>query len=317
MKKSVIALAFAIAALPIIGFATPALADSPGQLANGPEFYQAKNVTQNGAYASSIAATCNDTVRYNVTLANSEFGLLSNVTVRSNIADGSATASAVNAANATTSASGRVAVSVANGALVYVPGTTVRISSDGSTRTPVADGITSGGVNVGNLNGSTVAFVQFEAKVECAPIPTPTPTITPNAPVYKCESLTISSIGELKISATVKYTASNGATFNNVSFAWGDNTANTVTTNTTAEHTFAKDGTYTVRATPSFTVDGQTVTADSASCAKNVTFEKGQPVTPPSNIPSTGAGETIGLFAGATLLSAAGFRAWQSRRLGN
>ncbi|MDB5165754.1 MAG: hypothetical protein JWM00_644 [Candidatus Saccharibacteria bacterium] len=169
MKKFLLMAALAI--VPVLAFAVPALADSPGQLSNGPMNYKVRNVTQNGAYAQSITAACNDTVKYSITLSNSDFGLLSNLTVKAALASGAISASATNAAGATTSVSGNATVSLAKGNLSYVPGSTVRITSDGATSTPLSDGIATSGVNAGNLNGSTAIFVQFQAKVDCPTTP--------------------------------------------------------------------------------------------------------------------------------------------------
>lgn len=182
MKKFILAVAFAVASLPLIGFAAPALADSPGQLSNGPDNYKVRNVTQNGAYGRSTSATCNETVKYSVILANSDFGLLKDLTVKANLGSGAINASAVNANNETTAVSGSVSVGIPSGSsLNYVAGSTVRIASDGVTRTPLADGVTAGGVNAGELNGSTQTFVQFEAKVVCT---------TPPAQITVCEIAT-------------------------------------------------------------------------------------------------------------------------------
>lgn len=169
MKK----LALFVAALAVVPamFAASAFADSPGQLSNGPDNYKVRNVTKNGAYGRSTSVTCDETVKYSITLANSDFGLLKDLRVKANLASGAISASATNAADKTTSVSGSVNVSVAKGTLKYVPGSTVRVASDNSSRTSVADGITAGGVNVGELKGSTQTFVQFEAKVDCPTTP--------------------------------------------------------------------------------------------------------------------------------------------------
>lgn len=162
----------ALTILPVLGvlFSTPVFADSPGQLENNPQHYKVKNVSTNGAYGQTAAATCNETVKYSITISNSDFGGLKDLTVKANMATGDITASAINAAEATTSVSGSAKVTVDKGTLTYVPGSTVRIKSDNSGRTVQADGITTGGVNVGTLTGSTAIFVQFDAKVNCPPV---------------------------------------------------------------------------------------------------------------------------------------------------
>jgi hypothetical protein len=165
-------IAAGLAVLPMLAFAAPAFADSPGQLSNGATNYKVRNVTANGEYAQSISAACNDTVKYSVTVANSDFGMLTDVTVKANLASGAINASAKNVNGDTTSVSGSAKVTVpTNATLNYVAGSTVRINSENTVTTPESDGVTTAnGVNVGTLNGSTYVRVQFQAKVNC---PTP------------------------------------------------------------------------------------------------------------------------------------------------
>lgn len=170
MKKLLSLAALMVVPALAMVFATPAFADSPGQLSNGEDNYKVRNVTKNGAYGKSTSATCNETVKYSITLANSDYGLLTDLVVKANLASGAISASAKNAENNTTSVSGNVTVSVAKGTLKYVSGSTVRVSKD-KQYTKLADGITTGGVNAGELNGSTYTFVQFEAKVKCDETP--------------------------------------------------------------------------------------------------------------------------------------------------
>lgn len=165
MKKLAM-FAAALAVIPSLVMSAPVFADSPGSLASGPDLYQVKNVTKGSAYGSTATATCGDVLKYSIKLANSEFGLLTNVTVKAPL-NGTMTASATNAANQTTSVSGSVAVSVSQGNLVYVAGSTQNLNVNGGLISNLPDGITAGGVNKGNLNGSTREFVQFQAKVNC------------------------------------------------------------------------------------------------------------------------------------------------------
>lgn len=146
----------------------------------------------------------------------------------------------------------------------------------------------------------------------------------PEVPTYICESLTVEKLGGRKVRATVKAPASGGATFKNVTLNWGDGSAAKVTDQLVNEYTYAQDGTFKVTATATFTVNGVDKTVTSDACAKMVTFEKGvekcpipgkehlpkdspeckeTPVTP--ELPSTGAGSMISLFAVVTLIGAA------------
>jgi uncharacterized repeat protein (TIGR01451 family) len=137
----------------------------------------------------------------------------------------------------------------------------------------------------------------------------------PKKPIYACDSLTVDLLGDRKIKATVKTTAANGAEYKTTKFNFGDGTE-LETDKTMVEHTYAQDGTYIVRAVPTFMVDGKLVTAESDACVKQVTFKGGEPVepTPPTELPNTGIGSMLGLFAGVTAAGAAGHRLFTLRR---
>jgi hypothetical protein len=100
-----------------------------------------------------------------------------------------------------------------------------------------------------------------------------------------------------------KYTARDGATLKHVVLNWGDGSE--ILTNNTVDqkHQYAADGTYTIRATPYFTVNGATVAAEGANCVKTVGYTT--PVTPvvtppaetPTELPAAGAGSVAAVFA--------------------
>jgi hypothetical protein len=157
----------ALAVVPVLAFASPVFADSPGQFDNKDTNYQVRNM-KDKSYSQSATAACDESVRYSVMAANADFGQLSDVTVKASLTSGNITVSAKNVADQTVSVSGKVTVTVpANGHLTYVNGSTVRINGDNTQRDKQADGVTNGGVNVGDLDGSSNIFVQFDAKVNC------------------------------------------------------------------------------------------------------------------------------------------------------
>src|SRR3546814_13535957 len=49
----------------------------------------------------------------------------------------------------------------------YIAGSTQLYTINGQLVKTLADGVTAGGVNAGDLGGSTREFVQFQAKVKC------------------------------------------------------------------------------------------------------------------------------------------------------
>lgn len=162
----------ALVMLPVLSlvFSTSAFA-APGQLAGGSNLYKVRNVTQNGGYSSSISAVCNDTVKYSVEISNSQYGALTDVMVKANLASGAIAVSAQNETGATVTSNGTVAVATNGGTLQYIAGSTNLYTVTGTFVKTLADGVTTTGVNAGDLGGSTREFVQFQAKVACAEQP--------------------------------------------------------------------------------------------------------------------------------------------------
>jgi LPXTG-motif cell wall-anchored protein len=167
---------------------SPVLADSPGQLQGGPGTYQVKDVTQNGAYASSINANAGDELEYSIKLHNGEFGQLTNIVVNATLSNtGSSTMTATPDSGGTTGTNGSVTVNGPAQGVTYEAGTTELFDGSGHLEKTLSDGITNGGINVGNLNGSTGEFVNFKVKVNTPVTPvtpaTPaTPAVTPATP---------------------------------------------------------------------------------------------------------------------------------------
>lgn len=343
--KKLFALAAALLVVPMLAFALPVFAESDGQLATGPDLYLVKNVTKNTSYSTSTTATCDETVKFSVKLANSEFGLLKNVTVKASLANGVSTmvASATNAANQNTSVTANVTTALTKGTLVYVPGSTKNYDVNGTLIKSLPDGVTAGGVNKGNLNGSTREFVQWEAKVKCEEIP--------QTPTYSCDLLEVNASKDRKVTVSnFKTSAANGAVFKHAVLSWGDNSANVTTATPVGQsHTYNADGTYAIKATAVFTVNGQDVNATSANCAKQVTFKGEQPpkvtitvcdittkkivtinqedfdsskhttdtskcVETPTELVNTGAGSILGMFAAVTVAGALAHRFVLARR---
>lgn len=177
-------LAAALAVVSVLTIGGSALADSPGQLATGPYVYRVKNVTTNGTYASTANASACDVVQYTTELNNGGFGGLTNIIVKASLPSSSSTsiASTVTATpdqGASFCTTGTATVNFSsNQSLNYVNGSTQLLDVNGKLIKNLPDTITTSGVNVGDLLGSTTEFVHLQAKVNC-PAPTPTPTPTP------------------------------------------------------------------------------------------------------------------------------------------
>jgi hypothetical protein len=169
-------IAASLAIVPVVAFALPVFAESPGQLQGGANVYAVKNLTQKGSYGATATATTCDELQYSVDLHNTEFGKLTGIVVKATLPSASATTNvsamtATTAAGGTTGTSGSVTVKLDSAQTIrYEAGSTQLFDSKGTLIKTLPDGITTEGVNVGDLNGSTFEFVNFKAKVNC---PTP------------------------------------------------------------------------------------------------------------------------------------------------
>lgn len=158
--------------------------------------------------------------------------------------------------------------------------------------------------------------------------------VTP--PIYRCDSLTAQSFGNRRFEYTLNYTAQNGAILRDIKYDFGDNTPVVVTKDTKVQHTYAQDGQYTTRATLSFTaiVDNKEVVYEnvtSAGCAVTIVAETPKDNCPypgkthlpknspeckqvPTELPNTGAGGIVGVFAAVSVLAAAAYHFVAGRR---
>lgn len=214
-----------------------------------------------------------------------------------------------------------------------------------------SDNLISGGIVIGNYGPGANAFVKFDAKVpsedklECGvtefrnvgvarpkgmneyyntAITRVEKKCAPSQPSYSCDLLDIRQGANRTVEITnFKTSASNGATFKNAVVSWGDNTDALTTNNVVGQsHTYAKDGTYTVSAVAHFSVDGADKSAGGAACSKEVTFTTpGTPTTPvspttPTQLPNTGVGDVLGIFAATTIAGAIAHKLLWGRRFG-
>jgi hypothetical protein len=290
-------LAAALAVLPVMAFASPVLADSPGHLESGNLTFRVRNATQNGDYSNSTSVACNEELVYSVRLHNTDFGALNNIQVKANLISGDMTATPDSGAAA--GITGHVSVTIPSGSNVaFESGSTTLYTGSGSVIRTLPDGITTVGVNAGTLNGSTTEFVIFKAKVACPPV---TPQVS-----FACTELGVTNIDRTHYNFTAKGTASNAA-ITGYTFTTKDangkvlDTFNNSTNSTTSGvYPFNQEtGTYTVSAQ----LNTDHGSNSNSNCVKQITVAAvpATPTTPAAKaIPNTGAGDVLGIFAGAS-----------------
>src|SRR5206468_3064141 len=106
-----------------------------------------------GSYGVSATATCNDEVKYGVRLHNTEFGKISNITVKTTVPSTSPsvsnmTANGTNASSQAVSTNGTVTVTLgANQTLNYEAGSAGLYDVSNNLIKNLPDAITTSGVN--------------------------------------------------------------------------------------------------------------------------------------------------------------------------
>jgi uncharacterized repeat protein (TIGR01451 family) len=132
---------------------------------------------------------------------------------------------------------------------------------------------------------------------------------TPELPVYRCDSLGLSASSINKgneVTATVNFTAKQGASFKQAIVNFGDGSDKVTVTEATdgkfsLKHTYNKVGNFDVTAQLDFMVDGKLVSISGAPCAAKINVGDVLPVV---TIPKTGPANVLGMFAGVTVLAA-------------
>jgi hypothetical protein len=164
-----------------------ASADGTGQIEGGTGVYEVKNLTENTAYGQSTSAKACEELEYSIRLHNSGYVAVNNINVAATL---SSTAGTSNTSTMTatytdgvvpsTTATATVNLSSAQ-SISYENGTTNLYDGNGNLVKTLNDGVTTSGVSLGSLNGSTTEYVNFKAKVNC-PTPPVTPPTTPTTP---------------------------------------------------------------------------------------------------------------------------------------
>jgi uncharacterized repeat protein (TIGR01451 family) len=204
--KSLVLSTAAAVVVTTVGFAGPALADSPGVI-DGGDIYRVKNVTKNTAFADTASANACEELQYKVVLHNSGFSAAQNISVNATLPSAASTS---NVSKMTANYDGGVEKSVSDTATVsltsaqsisYQSGTTQLLDKNSNVIKTLPDGVTAGGVNIGNINGSTAEFVQFKAKVNCPTTPTPPTPTTPATPAAPAQPTTLVNTGAGSVAA--------------------------------------------------------------------------------------------------------------------
>lgn len=186
----------------------------------------------------------------------------------------------------------------------YVPGSSKLYNTQNPQGKDLTDGVTGQGINIGSHAPGGASYVVFKAKadtldkLECglnkltntATVETDygqksdTADVEVNKecqqPVYTCDALAVNKVSDFKYTFKTGYTVKNG-TFKSVSYAVFDKDNTQVATvagaPNEASYTQTTPGTYTVKATVTFTVNGEDVVATSDNCVKQFTIPPTQP----------------------------------------
>ena len=302
-------LAVALAAVSTVAFPSVAMASGYGQIGQG-DIYHVKDATTNSAFADTITAACSDTVTFRVRIHNGGPETITNVKVSATLNGASSTSHGSqvsltadnNIDNMTVTANAGVNTAQASTA-TFVNGSTQLLNysttpGNEAVLRNLPDGILSGGINVGSIGPLTsdTEYVQFQAKLACPPVTPPTVSLA-------CVQLDVTNIDRTHYDFTAKGSVSN-ATITGYTFTTKDANSKVVGTNTVSTsatsavyHFNQETGTYTVSA--QLNTDHGNATSD--SCVKQVTVSAVPQVqSTATTLPNTGAGDVVGIFAGAS-----------------
>lgn len=210
--KTLVLSAAAAAIIPAVSIAAPVFADSPGVI-DGGNIYRVKNITQNTAFADSTNANACDELQYKVLLYNSGFSAAKNISVSATLTNVSK-ATITYTGDGPQSVSGTATVNLSSKESInYESGSTQLLDNKSNVVKSLPDGVTSGGVNVGTLSGSTAEFVAFKAKVNCPTPPKPpvTPPSTPQTPAPQPQPTALVNTGPGSVIAAFAVAVITGA----------------------------------------------------------------------------------------------------------
>src|SRR5581483_9941351 len=149
-------LATALAVVPVLAFASPALASVQSSIEGG-DIYRVRNVTKGTDFTDPVSADACNVLQYKVRIHNpGPTDTLNNVTVSAAFGTAATTKNvsiltvrADNAAPSSTSDTATVNLSSSQ-TMSYVSGSTQLLDADGNFMQNLPDGITGNGVNIGS-----------------------------------------------------------------------------------------------------------------------------------------------------------------------
>ncbi len=281
---------------------------------NTPALQVQKFVSNNGGatFQESVSAKLDGTVKWKITYKNTGTVTAKDVTLRDTLPEG---------------------VTLVPGSVKIFKG--INNTTDGKV---VPDSALGGG-NVGDVTPGEGGHLEFETKInkdfkkcELKNVAfvrgNDIPEISDDSNVtiencntqvtYRCDELVRTLLADRTVRIdNVRYTATGGAKLKTISYNWGDNTPVLVTDKTSGlTHTYQDNNPHIVRATLTFTVNGQDKVAPAnEACAKPVDFEncvvKGKEHLPKDSplckevttLPNTGSGTgtVFGLFTFTTV----------------
>ena len=183
----------------------------------------------------------------------------------------------------------------------YVAGTTQLLNSSGAVISALPDGITQGGINIGNLPGSTTEFVNFQVKVSCPPVTytaTETASVTANATANataQCAAGDVSATTSASASGSATASATETATS---TISQADANQKALSAAQTAAGSAAQSQAYKVAYASAYA-------AAEAKCTKAPAAVMTTTTTPPSakttQLVNTGPGDVFAIFGGSAI----------------
>lgn len=119
-------------------------------------------------------------------------------------------------------------------------------------------------------NGQYIGAILYSCGNPIYATPVPKPPVP--QPVYTCDMLKVESLTRTSVRATITATAKNGAKITGYGFDWGDSTTGNQS-GPVLDHSYAKEGAYTIRGSVLVTVNGENKVVVGEACVKQISIQ--------------------------------------------
>lgn len=141
-----------------------------------------------------------------------------------------------------------------------------------------------------DANGQYIGAILLSCGNPIYATPVPKPPVP--QPVYTCDLLKVESLTRTSVRATITGTATNGAQITGYGFDWGDGSTGSQS-GPVLDHSYTKEGAYTIRASVLVTVNGENKVVVGEACVKQISIQPEMCTVPGKEMFPVGSPECV------------------------